>query len=154
MRKLLWVLTVFSLMVGGWVTEAWSNELGTATVKELSGEAKYKKAGTDQWLPLDVDAVLSEGDSVKTGLDSQVKLELSGSGKIGDVTIRRESEFTLKALAHDPVTGTRNTLLDVHVGSVLVQAEKLQGESKFRVKTPTSIVGVRGTKFEVNVRKK
>lgn len=154
MRKHLLILMVFSLMAGGMATEAWSGELGTATVKELAGEAKYKKAGDEQWLPLELDTVLSEGDSVKTGLDSQVKLELSGSGKIGEVTVRRESEFTLKALVHDPATGTRNTLLDVHVGSVLVQAEKLQGESKFRVKTPTSIVGVRGTKFEVNVRKK
>lgn len=145
---------VLMICVSAAATDCWSNELGTATVKELTGEAKYKKAETDQWLPLEMDMVLSEGDSVKTGLDSQVKLELAGSGKIGEVTVRRESEFTLQALVHDPATGTRNTLLDVHVGSVLVQAEKLQGESKFRVKTPTSIVGVRGTKFEVNVRKK
>ncbi|MCG3176190.1 MAG: hypothetical protein MOGMAGMI_01136 [Candidatus Omnitrophica bacterium] len=149
----------FALMIGYLVTAtapalAEVTTPGEAKVLEIRGEAKYLKAGTTEWIPLDPAMTLSEGDSVKTGQDSLVRLELSGSGKIGEVTVRKESEFTFKALAHDPATGTRNTLLDVHVGSVLVQAEKLQGESKFRVKTPTSIVGVRGTKFEVNVRKK
>lgn len=154
MKKFIPCVTLTLLVVCWGAKDSSSSELGSAAVKDLAGDALYRKSGTARWAPLDRSTVLSEGDSVKTGADAQLTLELSGAGKIGEVTLRRDGEFTLKTLTHDPATGTRDTLLDVHVGSVIVQAEKLQGESKFRVKTPTSIVGVRGTKFEVSVRKK
>jgi len=124
-----------------------------AKVIDILGEAKFLKAGTSNWEMLDKGMMLSEGDSLRTVKGSQVKLELSGNAKTAEVTVREESEFSLKTLKHDPASKVDNTLLDVSVGSILVKAEKLIGDSKFEVKTPTSIVGIRGTVFEVQVSK-
>jgi hypothetical protein len=96
---------------------------------------------------------LTEGDKIMTASGSQVELEMRGSNRIGNVIVRPETEFTLQTLHHDPDTKVETTLLDVEVGNILVKAEKLMGESKFEVKTPTSIVGIRGTTFEVQVSK-
>ena len=57
----------------------------------------------------------------------------------------------LKKFRHDAADKIDNTLLVVGIGSVLVKADKLVGASKFEVKTPTSIIGIRGTIFEVYV---
>ena len=51
-------------------------------------------------------------------------------------------------------TGDKTTLLDLALGKVLVHVEKLQGKSKFEVRTPTALTGVRGTTFTVEVREK
>ena len=48
--------------------------------------------------------------------------------------------------------GTSQTLLDLAVGKILIRVDKLHKKGdKFEIKTPTSIVGVRGTVFGVEV---
>jgi len=131
----------------------WAQELSVAKVVDLKGEAKFAKKGATDWQPLGRDMQLTEGDKIMTASGSQVELEMRGSNRIGNVIVRPETEFTLQTLHHDPDTKVETTLLDVEVGNILVKAEKLMGESKFEVKTPTSIVGIRGTTFEVQVSK-
>ena len=128
-------------------------DFSQAKVLSLEGEAKFLKAGAGDWKALEPGMVFSEGDSVKTSENSQARLELSGNAKTAEVLVRPNSEFSFKSFRHDIGTKVENTLLDVTVGGVLIKAEKLVGDSKFEVKTPTSIVGIRGTIFEVNVSK-
>ncbi|PIU40652.1 MAG: hypothetical protein COT00_00580 [Candidatus Omnitrophica bacterium CG07_land_8_20_14_0_80_50_8] len=97
--------------------------------------------------------MLAEGDAIKTGSDAEVRLELVGVAKTADITIRKETEFKFDTFRYNEAAKLDTTLLNVGVGSILVKAEKLVGDSKFEVKTPTSIVGIRGTTFEVNVPK-
>ena len=123
----------------------------TATVMEIKGTASFMKARATEWLPLEMGMVLSEGDKIKTAPDSEATIETAGNAKTALLTVRKGTEFTFKTLRHDTSTQLDNTLLDMEIGSVLVKAEKLVGASKFEVKTPTSIVGIRGTTFEVNV---
>ena len=60
--------------------------------------------------------------------------------------------MAIAELIADPGADTSKTLLDLAMGEVLIKAQKVHGEnSKFEVKTPTSIVGVRGTTFNVKV---
>ncbi len=124
----------------------------SAKVLDIQGEATYLKAGSSTWSKLLPTTVLNEGDTIKTSPDSEVRLELSGAAKTAEVTVRQETEFRFDTFRHDEAK-VENTLLNVGVGGVLVKAEKLIGDSKFEVKTPTSIVGIRGTIFEVNVPK-
>lgn len=124
-----------------------------ASVIEIKGEAKFLKNGQTDWVPLEKDTLLTEGDKIKTANGSLVRLMLTGNAKTAELTVREDTEFTFKTFRHDETTDIDNTLLDVELGSVLVKAEKLIGDSKFEVKTPTSIVGIRGTVFEVNVSK-
>lgn len=126
-----------------------ASEMDQAKVLEIKGEAKFMKAGTNGWKILEPGMILSEGDSMKTGADSEATLELSGAKKTAEIVVRKDSEFSFATFRHDEAAMTDQTLLDVGTGGVLVKAEKLIGESKFQVRTPTSIVGIRGTIFEV-----
>lgn len=124
-----------------------------AKIIEIKGTAFSMALGQTEWKPLEVGVILYEGDKMKTGKDSQVIVETTGNAKTALMTVRKETEFTFKNFRHDEATKIDNTLLDLEVGSVMVEAEKLIGASRFEVKTPTSVVGIRGTKFEVDVSK-
>ena len=142
------VAVLFCVCVAG---SAIAEETRQAKVAGLKGEVKFLKAGASDWAVLEQGMILGEGDSIKTGKDSEVSLEFIGAKKTADVTVKAESEFRLKTFKYDQATQTEDTLLDIEIGNVLVKAEKLVGDSKFEVKTPTSIVGIRGTVFEVQV---
>ena len=124
-----------------------------AKVLDIKGEASFMKAGSSVWNKLEPTTMLAEGDAIKTGMDSEVKLELMGVSKTAELLIQKETEFKFDMFRHDEATKVESTLLNVDVGSILIKAEKLMGDSKFEVKTPTSIVGIRGTVFEVHVPK-
>ena len=82
----------------------------------------------------------------------QAILNLNGMGETAAVEINENSQLLLLELIQDKEEETQQTLLDLAIGKVLIRAQKLHSEkSKFEVKTPTSIVGVRGTTFAVEV---
>lgn len=141
-------ILIISLMISVPVV-GFAAEMNKAKVLEIKGEAKFMKAGAGNWEMLKEGMTLTEGDALKTGDASQVILELTGAAKTAEITVRQNSEFVFEAFQHDAASMTDKTLLNVDTGGVLVKAEKLIGESKFQVKTPTSIVGIRGTTFEV-----
>ncbi len=141
------LIVSFVLAVSSYTAAA--SEMDHAKVLGIKGEAKFMKAGTNDWKTLEPGMILSEGDSMKTGANSEATLELSGARKTAEIVVRKDSEFSFATFRHDEAAMTDQTLLDVGTGGVLVKAEKLIGESKFQVKTPTSIVGIRGTIFEV-----
>lgn len=120
-----------------------------ATITQTEGQV-MARIGQGDWMPAERGMVLHEGDEIKTGPKSQVELLLD-EGKVGKVEIKENSAFKLDILQKDPSNGDKVTLLDLAMGKVLVHAEKLSGDSKFEVKTPTSTTGVRGTVFEVEV---
>ena len=80
-------------------------------------------------------------------------IEIQGrSGKSAEVEIQANSQLLISELVMDASKGTEKTLLDLSVGKILIKAEELHDkDSKFEVQTPTSIVGVRGTTFAVEV---
>jgi hypothetical protein len=66
--------------------------------------------------------------------------------------MKENSQLQLTELKINKAEASETTLLDLALGAVLIKAEKLHSEkSRFEVKTPTSIVGVRGTTFSVAV---
>jgi len=68
------------------------------------------------------------------------------------VEVKKSSQVKLATLLQNGQDATETTLLDLSLGEILIKAKKLHSEkSKFEVKTPTSIVGVRGTTFSVTV---
>ena len=127
--------------------------LSHARILQWSGDVSFLKTGSDAWKNVDSQVTLSEGDKIKTSAGSSATLELSAQRKTGTVQVRENTEFTIAAFRHETDTKKEITLLDVEVGGILIQAEKLSGDSKFEVKTPASMVGIRGTTFNVQVSK-
>lgn len=122
-----------------------------AIIKSLKGSVKIKKAGTERWITANRGMKLSQNDTIKTDSNSRAELVFPSKKDESGVQIYKNTEVTIQQLITNKKTGEEGTVLDVAVGKILVKAAKLKGESKFEVATPTSIVGVRGTEFEVTV---
>jgi len=150
MMKILCILIlvtgVFSFTLNAFAAER------TAKISILNGKAEVKQMGAKSWIPAEVGMMLKQGDMIRTKSNSWVMLNLNGSGDTANVEMEENSKLTLAELLQDESRGTQQTLLDLAMGQVLIKAQKLHtAESKFEVKTPTSIVGVRGTTFSVSV---
>jgi len=129
-------------------------EVETRSVKVvgIEGKAYVMIAGEGEWIPAETGMMLNEGDLVKTEKESWMLLNVDGMAQVATVEVKENSQLLLSQLLADKQAGTESTLLDLAVGEILIKAQEVRGEdSKFEVKTPTSIVGVRGTSFAVKV---
>lgn len=141
--------TLLALIMVFGMTQVLTAEEGvrSATIMNIQGDV-HAKTGNSDWKLATVGMVLYVNDSIKTAENGFAELALD-NGETGTVEIDSGSVFRLDTMKKDPETGDKTTLLDLAVGRVLVHAQKLKGQSKFEVKTPTSTAGVRGTTFEV-----
>jgi len=122
-----------------------------ATIAEVNGTVEVK-IGKQNWVPAKVGIELNQGDFIRTRKDSFALLNLDGQAQTATVEVKENSQMRLAELIENQKEGTQTTLLDLALGEILIQAKKLHSEkSRFEVKTPTSIVGVRGTTFSVTV---
>jgi hypothetical protein len=123
----------------------------TAKIISFTGQPVVKTVSQKAWTPVVKDMILSEGDILKTDKTASARVNVDGNGEAAIVDVSPGSNLTFTQLLKDTDKGTEKTLLDLALGEVLIKAEKLKGDSKFEVKTPTSVAGVRGTKFSVKV---
>ncbi|NQT23403.1 MAG: FecR domain-containing protein [Candidatus Omnitrophica bacterium] len=132
---------------------AYSQEIErAATIMDITGGASVKLSESEGWVTAEEGMILNQGNSVKTGPGSWVLLNVDGSAETAMVEINEDSELCLSELMKDDAKGTKKTLLDLAIGEIMITVEKIQDpKSKFEVRTPTSTVGVRGTKFAVQV---
>ena len=114
------------------------------------GKDVFVKGRDGEWIPAKDGMVVLGGDEIKTAKENTVELELD-DGKTGKIKISGGTMMRINQLAKDPGTNDMITLLDLALGKMLVKAEPLKGNSKFEVRTPTALTGVRGTIFEVSV---
>ena len=123
----------------------------TATIAKFNGEVMVKNPGPGSWAPVKVGDILNEGSFIKTGVGAEAIINVD-NGQTAIVDVSEKSLVSFTTLIKDSATGMKKTLLDLSIGQVLIKAERLDmPDSKFEVKTPTSVVGVRGTKFSVKV---
>jgi len=121
-----------------------------ATITDIKGKVEVRTS-MGSWEAAKAGMVLTEGDIIVTKADSWATLNLSGTEE-ATVAMKPNSQLALAELVADKKEGSQKTLLDLALGEVLIKTQKLHAkESKFEVKTPTSIVGVRGTSFSVAV---
>lgn len=141
-----------SVLIIGLSSLAFAEELKrVARVIDVEGSVKAKLAGEKAWVPVKTGMVLNEGDYIKTKGGSSAVLNLDGGGETATVNINENTQMMLAELLKDE-EGHQMTLLDVAIGKILIKAKKLHSEEeRFEVKTPSTIVGVRGTTFAVDV---
>jgi ferric-dicitrate binding protein FerR (iron transport regulator) len=81
---------------------------------------------------------LKRNDQVRIGTSGILQLDFD-SGAI--LLVKEKSQFSLKR-------DNRGSLVSFRIGEFLVGLkQKLQGEQRFRVRTPTAVASVRGTVF-------
>lgn len=123
----------------------------TAKISDVKGAVEVKTA-TGEIVPAKVGMVLNEGDMVQTKTNSSAILNVDGTAETASVEVKANAKLKLSEMLENKKEGVQMTLLDLSMGEILIKAKKLHSEkSKFEVKTPTSIVGVKGTTFSVSV---
>lgn len=137
-------------------------------VVRLQGAARYS-TGNNLWQPLKVGIVLKAGAIVQTAQDSYVDIAIGEEGSIGGAGSSRNYN-AYKPLADQDVvrlwadsvlsfdklamteTGAEvitETQLDLRMGRVFGQTKKLAAGSRYEVKIPNGVAGIRGTIYTV-----
>jgi hypothetical protein len=131
------------------VASAQAVELGKAVVRSVKGAAEYSEAG-GAWAPLAVGMSLKAGTVVKTGNDASVDLFLDRNGPL--VRLSENTTLGLDKLCFEP-TGADTvieTQLDLKAGKIVGIVKKLAATSKYEVKTPNGVAGIRGTEYVIS----
>lgn len=125
--------------------EAQSLVAGTATVGQVKGDVSILAA---QQAPVmaRTGAMLSPGTALETRKGSAVLLLEDGS----QVLVKSNTRVMLKAPAE-----ADGHYFDLLLGKIVAKVKKrLSGSPSFRMGTPTAVITVRGTEFEVEISKK
>ncbi|MFZ5354115.1 MAG: FecR domain-containing protein [Bacillota bacterium] len=118
-----------------------------AKVIELSGEVKVTKSGGEKAVKAFKGMGLTQGDSIKTGNDGSVTLDLNEEK---EVKISSNTYIVLSELLESIKSSKDKTTINLLGGKIVVNIKKkLDTGSTFQVNTPTSVMGVRGTMFYV-----
>lgn len=122
----------------------------TATITSVKGTVEVMSQ-SESWKPASAGMVLSQSAVIRTKPNSQATVNLDG-GDTATVIVKESSQLMLSDLAQNKTEGSQRTMLDLALGQILIKAKKIHSEkTSFEVKTPTSIVAVRGTTFSVAV---
>jgi hypothetical protein len=118
---------------------------GKAEVRAVSGTATHS-TGDAPGRPLKVGTVLTSGATIKTGPESTVDLFLGNSA--GVIRVAEKSTVSLDKLA---LTDTgADTAVEVQVnlpeGQMYFNVNKLSQASRYEIKVPNGVAGIRGTK--------
>jgi len=122
---------------------------GRAVVRNVRGTASYAEQG-GEWRPLKGGQALGPGATVKTGVDGAADLYLGEYGP--DVHLFDSTTLGLDRLNIER-TGAEaavETQLNLSAGTIRGEVRKLSAASKYEVKTPNAVVGVRGTKYQIS----
>jgi hypothetical protein len=116
-------------------------------VKIAKGQVSIERAG--QVIPASSGARLQPGDVLKTGADGSVGLTMSDNSLL---SAGPNSILSLDKYEFDPTTSQGQFDASLQKGSLAVISGRIakQSPEAMKVRTPSSILGVRGTEFVVS----
>lgn len=133
------------------LSSAWAADAGSVTVVGLKGKASYSTDGKT-FKPLRVRANLPEGSVVRTEGDSQVDMKVFQGDQTSIVRANSKSQLAFDKLQYQS-TGTDtlvDTMFDLSEGDIQGNVEKIARASKYQVKTPNGVAGIRGTQYHIS----
>jgi hypothetical protein len=125
-------------------------EMNKAVVRSVRGSANYSTDRGANWKTLKVGTSLNQGSVLRTAPGSQVDLYLNENGPV--VRVKEGTTLGLDRLTVDRAGGTDviETQLDLRSGRILGNVHRLAAASKYEVKTPTGVAGIRGTRYDIS----
>jgi len=117
-------------------------------IKTAKGAVTVERAG--QSLPGDVGTRLQPSDTVKTGADGSVGITMQDDSLL---SAGPNSVLSLDRYVFDPTTREGAFETTLQKGSLAIISGRIakQSPTAMKVRTPSSILGVRGTEFVVSV---
>ena len=130
----------------GFAAAGWASDIGL--VKVAAGAVHLERDG--KRLPVQVGTSVREADTLVTGADGTVGVTFSDNSLL---SAGPNSVLAIDRYAFDSTTHAGQFDANLKKGSLAVISGKMvkQSPDAMRVRTPTSIMGVRGTEFVVRV---
>jgi hypothetical protein len=140
MRRILFAMAV------GFVTAASAADVGQ--IKTASGSVQLERGG--QRLPVQVGTPVQQGDKVLTGADGAAGITFTDNSLL---SVGPNSVLGIDRYVFDSTTHAGKFDASLSKGTLAVISGKIvkQSPEAMRVRTPSSIMGVRGTEFVVKV---
>lgn len=115
-------------------------------LRVVKGNVQIKSAKTGQTTRARIGAKVFPKDIIITAKDSRAKIVMVDNNEIN---VSPDSQIEIQNYEYDPAAGKKDVLLNVIYGKVRSKVEqKYDGKtSKFQIKTPSAVAGVRGTDF-------
>lgn len=129
--------------------EAQTTKEGKAVVRAIRGSAKYS-TGSGVWMPLAVGVELRAGTLIETSPGSSVDLNLDVNGpmvRVTEATVLGLDKMTFTDTGADTVIDTQ---LNLKAGRILGTVRKMAAASRYEVKTPNGVAGIRGTHYDIS----
>ncbi len=120
---------------------------GSAFIHSPSGEVEVKLAGEKGWLIAPAGLILREGDTVRTGIDSGVVLEM---GEGGVAILRGETEVVYRPY-HRLLAGRVNRLSILQGRLEASIPHEYEREVGYEIETPDSVLVLCGTRLRTEV---
>jgi len=125
-------------------------EQNKAVVRAVRGSANYSTDRGANWRTLKVGTSLNQNSVIRTAPGSTVDLYMNENGPA--VRITENTTLGIDRLTIDR-TGADNvieTQLDLRNGRILGNVRRLSQLSKYEVKTPQGVAGIRGTRYDIS----
>ncbi len=114
-------------------------------VSSVSGPVEWRAVSSNFFRPLASSQSVQVGDEVRTGFGAQLILEVPD----GSYMVVSENS---KLVVEDFWSGSLRNLMNLMTGKVRFYVQRLGGRpNPYRVTTPTALIAVRGTTFEVTI---
>lgn len=115
------------------------------TVEKTGGAPEVLRSGTAEWTPIQAADSVSIGDQLRTreGASMSIRLNDDSVLTLSEKTVMAIDDRTLKP------SGQNVSLFSLLLGKVraVVSDRYKEPGSRFEVRTPTAVAGVRGTEF-------
>lgn len=156
MKKISWLIIltlVISLVLPGLGPEGGlalaADTLRVAKFIVTQGDVKVLRAGGEKPFPAFKGMGLTQGDTVVTGKDGQATLEVAEDK---EMKIAANTRLMISELVQSLQDNADQTSFYLKAGQVYTNVKKtLAPGAKYEIRTPTAVMGVRGTQFFVNL---
>jgi hypothetical protein len=125
-----------------------------AVVRSVRGGAQVSNNKGQSWAPAKVGQFLGASSVVKTASDGTVDLFLGDNGPVVRVTPDTSMGIDKLDLENTGIEKVIETQLDLRNGRILGSVKKMAAASKYEVKTPVGVAGIRGTEYSIDARGK
>lgn len=118
-------------------------------VASIQGEVEIQPGGAASWTAASVDAEVSIGDTLRTGLDSAIKIVL-----VDDTTLSlgEDTELVLDSFVVGEAATREISVLRHLKGQIRTRVgEAFGGTTRVEIHTPTAVMGVKGTELSSRI---
>ena len=142
-KKIVAVFLCFAVLFSGGLGSAFASVKVSAKMIAVDGDVQVVRAGGEKAFKAFLNMRLTEGDRIITGPKGGAKIQMDDEVII---TLAENTRIYLSELRGSQ--GANQSSIDLQSGGVGSSVnKKLKENSRFEIKTPTAVMGVRGTEF-------